>query len=105
MIDKIVFVGWCYFVGVILLGSYELVFLIWFCDGDVIFFMNECKNSLLMKFGGLMNFLFFDIGGRFKFMFDRCVNMLKKRVLVFSDKKVNFDFFCKLEGVRDFIDW
>lgn len=99
-----VFFGWCYFVGGIFLGSYDLVFLCCF-EGDSIFFLMDCKNSLLMKFGGFVIFLLFDLSGRFKFMFERCVNVLKKRIFFLSDRKINFDFFWKLEGVRNLVDW
>lgn len=52
-----------------------------------------------------MNSSFSDTGGRPKSMPDRRANTLKKRASALSDKKANPDFFRKLEGVRDSIDW
>lgn len=50
-----------------------------------------------------MNSSFSDTCGRPKSTPDRRANPLKKRVL--TDKRANPDFFRKLEGVRDSIDW
>lgn len=67
--------------------------------------MTDRKNSLLMKSGGSVTSSFSDSSGRPKSLPDRRVNMLKKRTPALSDKKTNPDFFRKLEGVRDSVDW
>ena len=76
-----------------------------FCDRDATPPMNERRNSSLMKSGGSVNSSFSDTCGRPKSMPDRRANTLKKRTSVLNDKKANPDFFRKLEGVRDSIDW
>jgi hypothetical protein len=67
--------------------------------------MTDRKNSLLMKSGGSVTSAFSDSSGRPKSLPDRRVNMLKKRTPSLSDRKTNPDFFRKLEGVRDSVDW
>ncbi|KAG0582542.1 hypothetical protein KC19_3G067800 [Ceratodon purpureus] len=76
-----------------------------FCDGDTTPPKNERRNSFLMKSGGSVNSSFSDTCGRPKSMPDRRANAVRKRTPGLSDKKANPDFFRKLEGVRDSIDW
>lgn len=99
--------GWCHSAGATPSGSqYESASPTRFGEGDATPPSNDRRNSLLMRSGGSVNSSFSDtVGGRPKSMPDRRANTLKKRVSVLSDKRANPDFFRKLEGVRDSIDW
>ena len=86
-------------------GSHESASPTRFFDGDATPPKSERRNSFLMKSGGSVNSSFSDTCGRPKSMPERRANTLKKRSSGLSDKKANPDFFRKLEGVRDSIDW
>lgn len=58
-----------------------------------------------MKSGGSVTSSLSDSSGRPKSMSERRANALKKRTPSLSDRKTNPDFFRKLEGVRNSVDW
>lgn len=74
-------------------------------EGDSTPTMTDRKNSLLGKSGESVTSSFSDSSGRPKSMPDKRAGLLKKRAPALSDKKPNPDFFRKLEGVRDSMDW
>lgn len=103
---KISLLSWWYPAGGTPTGSHESASPTRFCEGDATPPSPMRRHSMLMKSAGSVNSSFSEsLGGRPKSMPDRRVSLLKKRVSAFGDKKANPDFFRKMEGAGDTIDW